>query len=96
MKDEDVAMGLIAVGASAVAVYSTLPDDVKRTIKELVREVAKGVVEGLIEKVKRMDDERLVEEVARLWVALGGDAEGFEWLEEKIKRRIKEFEEAKE
>ena len=96
MKDEDVAMGLITVGASAVAVYSTLPDDVKRAIKELVREVAKGAVEGLIEKVKRMDDERLVDEIARLWVALGGDAEGFEWLKEKIKQRIKELEEGEE
>jgi len=53
MKDEDVAMGLITVGASAVAVYSTLPDDVKRAIKELVREVAKGAVEGLIDEVKK-------------------------------------------
>ena len=40
-----------------------------------------------------MDDERLVDEIARLWIALGGDAEGFEWLKEKIKQRIKELEE---
>jgi len=39
-----------------------------------------------------VDDERLVDEIARLWVALGGDSEGFEWLKEKIKQRIKELE----
>ena len=43
-----------------------------------------------------MDDERLVDEIARLWVALGGDAEGFEWLKEKIRQRIKELEEVEE
>ena len=40
-----------------------------------------------------MDDEELVDIIARFWVALGGDAEGFEWLKEKIKQRIKELEE---
>jgi len=52
MKDKDVmAMGLIAAGVSAV--YSVLPDDVKKAMKELVKEVAKGVVEGLIEEVRK-------------------------------------------
>lgn len=43
-----------------------------------------------------MEDEELVEMVARLWVALGGDAEGFEWLKEKIKRRIEDIKECGE
>ena len=42
-----------------------------------------------------MNDEELIDEIARLWIALGGDAEGFEWLEEKIKRRIEELEEVR-
>ena len=33
-----------------------------------------------------MEDEELVEMVARLWVSAGGDAEGFEWLKERIKK----------
>ena len=53
MKDEDVVMGLITIGASVVAAYSVLPDDVKKAMKELVREVAKGAVEGLIDEVKK-------------------------------------------
>ena len=52
MKDKDVVMGLITVGASVVAAYSVLPDDIKRAMKELLREVAKGAVEGLIEEVR--------------------------------------------
>jgi len=39
-----------------------------------------------------MDDEKLVDEIARLWVSAGGDAEGFEWLQHKIKQRIEELE----
>ena len=38
------------------------------------------------------NDEELVEEMAKLWVSLGGDAEGFEWLQHKIKQKIKELE----
>ena len=51
-----------------------------------------GLIKNKFVEGERMDDERLVDEIARLWVSAGGDAEGFEWLKERIKRRIKELE----
>ena len=38
-----------------------------------------------------MDDETLIDEIARHWIAAGGDAEGFEWLQRRIKERIEEL-----
>ena len=40
-----------------------------------------------------VEDDELIEMVAKLWVSAGGDAEGFEWLKEEIKRRIRDIEE---
>lgn len=38
-----------------------------------------------------MDDETLVDEIARHWIAAGGDSEGFAWLQCKIRERIEEL-----
>jgi hypothetical protein len=36
-------------------------------------------------------DEEIIDKVARLWVELGGDAEGIAWTWQKIKKRVDEI-----
>jgi hypothetical protein len=38
-------------------------------------------------------DEKLIDEVAQVWVNGGGDAEGIVWLWDAIRNRVKEIEE---
>lgn len=42
-----------------------------------------------------MSDNELIRQVAELWVASGGDAEGLDWSYQKLKKAIQEvYEEA--
>lgn len=41
-------------------------------------------------------DKTLIELISTIWVASGGDAEGFGWLQTKIKDKIKEKEKEKD
>jgi len=43
-----------------------------------------------------MGDKEIIEAVATLWISFGGDAEGFDWCKDKIKKKIKELEKKKE
>jgi len=43
-----------------------------------------------------MSDEKLIEEVAQLWVKSGGDAEGLDWVYNRLKKRIRELEQTDE
>jgi hypothetical protein len=43
-----------------------------------------------------MGDTEIIEYIAKLWVELGGDSEGFLWTERKIYEKIKELEEEPE
>lgn len=42
-----------------------------------------------------MSDKEVIEQVARLWLALGGDAEGLEWTWRQLRDKIKELENEK-
>ena len=37
-------------------------------------------------------DAQLIDEIAKMWVRGGGDADGFTWLHQRIKERIREIE----
>jgi hypothetical protein len=41
-----------------------------------------------------MSDDELIQAVADLWVENGGDAEGFEWVQRRIREEIERREEA--
>jgi hypothetical protein len=45
---------------------------------------------------KMASDKTLIELISTIWVASGGDAEGFGWLQTKIKDKIKEKEKEKD
>ena len=38
-----------------------------------------------------MDDETLIDTIAKFWIAAGGDSIGFRWLEKRIEERIEEL-----
>lgn len=42
-----------------------------------------------------MNDNEIIENIARMWVALGGDDIGFDYCADKIKNRITEIMEEK-
>ena len=38
-----------------------------------------------------MTDSKLIEQVAQLWIALGGDAEGVEWCWRDLRDKVEEL-----
>ena len=39
-----------------------------------------------------MTDDKFLEEIAKLWIELGGDAEGVTWCWEQLREKIEELE----
>jgi hypothetical protein len=43
---------------------------------------------GSVEQETKMSDEKLIAEVARVWVNGGGDVEGLDWCHQKLKEAV--------